>query len=97
MNALVISPIARDDLKRINQYGKLNWGAPRAFSYLDQLKVQFWSLIEHPKIGRERNELLPDMRSLAVASHIIFYRLKDQQIEIVRVLHDRQDPQRHIK
>ena len=94
---LVISPIARDDLKKIYPYGAMNWGASRASSYLDSLKNHFWSLSEHPKMGIERDELLSAMRSLAVSSHIIFYRTKRQKIEIVRILHARQDPQRHIK
>ena len=94
---LIISPIARDDLEKIYQYGILNWGVSQASSYIDHLKTQLWSLTEHPKMGKERDELLSAMRSLAVESHIIFYRIKNQQINIVRVLHGRQDPQRHIK
>ncbi len=48
-------------------------------------------------MGLEREELLSNMRSFPVDSHVIFYRLKQYQIEVVRILHGRQDPQRHIK
>ena len=94
---LVISPAALNDLKKIYQFGTLNWGTSRASNYLDSLKKQFWTLAEHPQMGIEREELFVAMRSLVIESHVIFYRTSKQKIEIVRVLHGRQDPQRHIK
>ena len=48
-------------------------------------------------MGAEREELLPDMRSFSVDSHVVFYRLQQSQVEVVRVLHGRQDPRRYIK
>lgn len=96
-STLIISPLAQEDLKNIHRYGTLNWGEHRASVYLDSLKDQFWHLTEHPKMGIEREELLPAMRSLPVESHVVFYRFIDQQVEIVRVLHGRQDPQKRFK
>jgi toxin ParE1/3/4 len=40
---------------------------------------------------------MPGIRSLSAESHVIFYRVREGVIEIVRVLHGRQDPNRHIK
>jgi len=97
MYTLLISPIAQDDLKKIYQFGALNWGAARASDYIEQLKMRLWSLTKHPQIGIKRDELLSTLCSLAVERHVIFYRVKKQQIEIVRILHCRQDPQRHIE
>ncbi len=94
---LVISPVAQDDLKKIYQYSVSNRGTTRASSYLDQLKNHFWSLTEYPEVGIERDELLFSLRSFSVESHVIFYRINNRKIEIVRVLHGRQDPQLHIK
>lgn len=94
---LVISPVARDDLRKIYQYGVLNWRVSRATRYLDSLKNHLWSLTEHPRVGKGRGELSSAMRSRAVENHVIFYRTTKQTIEIVRVLHGRQDPQRHFK
>jgi len=94
---LVIAPLAKHDLKHIYDYGIGNWGIRQASGYLDNLKEHFWGLTEQPKMGIEREELLPSMRSFPVDSHIVFYRLQQSQIEVVRVLHGRQDPKRHIK
>lgn len=48
-------------------------------------------------MGIESEELLPNMRSFSIDSHVVFYRLQQSQVEIVRVLHGRQDPRHHIK
>ena len=93
---LIISPIARDDLRVIYQFGLRNWGANQSLRYLENRKEQFWALTEQPLIGIERSELLPEMRSFPVESHIVFYQVRSKQIEIIRVLHGRQDLNRHI-
>jgi len=94
---LVFSPVAKDDLKKIYQYGRLNWGEVHASSYIDRLKTQLWGLTEYPEMGIDRDELLTALRSIVVESHVVFYRILNQQKDIIRVLHFRQDPQRHIK
>ena len=48
-------------------------------------------------MGVERPELLPGVRSLPVESHALFYRVSTDTVEIIRVLHGRQDPQRQLK
>lgn len=94
---LVIAPAAKNDLKDIYQYGLRQWGQARSESYLSTLKSQFWLLTQQPLMGSERPELLPDARSLPINSHTLFYRVTANRVEIIRVLHGRQDPQRHFK
>lgn len=94
---LVIAPAAKNDLKDIYQYGLRQWGQARSESYLSTLKSQFWLLTQQPLMGSERPELLPDARSLSINSHTLFYRVTANRVEIIRVLHGRQDPQRHLK
>lgn len=94
---LVIAPAAKADLKEIYQYGLRQWGPAKSDSYLDTLKGKLWSLIEQPLMGIERPGLLGGIRSLPVESHILFYRVAVSKIEIIRVLHGRQDPARYLK
>lgn len=93
---LVVSPLARADLRNIYEYGVNNWGTTQASNYLDNIKEHFWRLTEHPKIGLDRIELFPGIRSCPVDRHILFYRIQNSQLEIIRILHARQDPFRHI-
>lgn len=94
---LIISPAARDDLRDIYQFGLRHWGQNQTARYLEKLKELLWSLTERPRIGVERPELFPEIRSFPVESHVVFYQVQERHIEIVRVLHARQDPNRHIK
>lgn len=96
LTKLVISPAAQDDIKGIYQYGCMHWGKKRAFQYVSQLKKQLWQLLEHPEIGLLRSELSPIMRSFSLEKHIIFYCIKKEQIEVVRLLHGRQDPMHQL-
>jgi toxin ParE1/3/4 len=93
---LVIAPAVKNDLKDIYQYGLRQWGQAQSESYLSTIKNQFWLLTEQPLIGIERPELLPDTRSLPIESHTLFYRVTANRVEIIRVLHGRQDPHRHL-
>jgi len=93
----VIAPAAKNDLKGIYQYGLRQWGQPQSESYLSTIKKQFWLLTQQPLMGTERPELLPNTRSLPIESHTLFYRVTANRVEIIRVLHGRQDPRRHLK
>ncbi|MEE4244447.1 MAG: type II toxin-antitoxin system RelE/ParE family toxin [Kangiellaceae bacterium] len=97
VHQLVISPTAKTDLKEIYQYGLRQWGQAQSESYLESIKEQFWALTKQPLIGIDRCELLLGVRSLPIESHALFYRVTPETVEIIRVLHGRQDPQRHLK
>ncbi len=93
---LVLSPAAKTDLKDIYQYGLRQWGKAQSDNYLKSLKEHLWSLTEQPLIGIERPEILPNSRSLSIESYTLFYRVTTDKVEIIRILHGRQDPQRHL-
>ena len=93
---LIIAPAAKNDLKDIYQYGLRHWGQAKSEIYLSALKDRFWLLTHQPFMGVERSELLSDIRSLPIESHTLFYRVPTNRIEIIRILHGRQDPQRHL-
>ena len=94
---LFIAPAAKNDLKDIYQYGLRRWGQRQSKSYLSTIKNQLWLLTQQPLMGTERPELLADLRSLPIESHTLFYRVTSNRVEIIRVLHGRQDPLRHLK
>lgn len=58
---------------------------------LKRLEASFGRLLGNPQFGRRRPELGNEIRSLAVASYVIFYRAMSGAVEIIRVLHGRRD------
>ncbi|CAN8140865.1 Toxin [uncultured Thiomicrorhabdus sp.] len=93
---LVLAPVAESDLKEIYRYTVENWGNKQAQDYLVHIKQSFKTLLNNPSIGRERNELGQNVRGINCKSHIIFYRHIKTELQIIRVLHGRQDPERHL-
>lgn len=81
---------------RIYRYGLEQWGEGQAERYLSVLKGRLFLLTEQPLIGIERPELLPNVRSFPVERHTLYYRMTRERAEIVRVLHERQDPKRSL-
>lgn len=51
----------------------------------------FEMLVDNPLAGRERRELRAGLRSFAVGNYVIFYVPIPDGVEIVRVMHGRQD------
>lgn len=94
---LVIAPAATNDLEDIYKYSLRQWGQTQSDRYISKIKTQLWLLTQQPLMGTERPELLPDTRSIPIESHTLFYRVIANRVEIIRVLHGRQDPQRHLK
>ena len=68
-------------------------GATQTERYLLSLMDNMWSLLKSPNKGLARPELVAGLKSLPTNSHVIFYRITQSKIEIVRILHKRQDPE----
>ncbi|WP_200796916.1 type II toxin-antitoxin system RelE/ParE family toxin [Vibrio quintilis] len=96
MMKLLLAPVAQSDLKHIWQFGVDNWGVTKSNQYIDAIKSAFLTLMKQPSIGLERPGLLQDLRSHSVKSHTIFYRVLTDRVEIIRILHNRQDPGLHL-
>lgn len=54
-------------------------------------------VVDNPVIGRACDEVRPGYRKLAVGSHMLYYRIVDgDAINVVRILHQRMDVDRHL-
>ena len=58
---------------------------------LDDIERIFGLIAEHPQIGRQRPEVMPGLRSFAIAPWVIFYRIEDEAVGIVRIIHGARD------
>ncbi len=97
MRRLIIAPLASRDLREIHDYiAKDNPDA--ASLVLDLFDARFGMLLEHPGIGKKRNELPLGIRCIAQGNYLIVYRLVDEQtVEIARVLHSKRNIRKLLK
>ncbi len=84
------------DLADIWHYTNEMWGAKQVDTYLDTLYDRFLWLTKNPSLWRQRDDILEGLYSYHENRHIIFFRRYDKGIEIVRILHERMDMQRHL-
>ena len=85
-----LSPLAEIDLEEIWFYTFQNWSLAQADSYHRDLVMAFEGLASGTKRGRDV-DVRPDYLKCPVGSHMIYFRDRDDQIEVIRVLHQRQD------
>lgn len=85
-----LSPLAEIDLEEIWFYTFQNWSLAQADSYLRDLVTAFEGLASGTKRGREV-DVRPDYLKCPIGSHMIYFRDRSDQIEVMRVLHQRQD------
>lgn len=91
---LRLSPAAKKDLAGVYRTGCQVWGKRQAKLYSEHLADQLWLLTSNPKLGTRRDLMgKGELRSLPVASHVVFYLVEAKEICIVRILHGRQDPE----
>ena len=91
-----LSTEADFDLEEIFDYTQINHSATQAIKYLTELDYLFNQLVSNPEMGRKRNEIKQGLFSLVAAEHIVFYRILEKRIRIVRVLHGSKDIPRNF-
>jgi len=58
---------------------------------VDRIDAMADLIAGQPGMGRAREDLARGLRSFAVSSWVLFYRLAGGSIEVVRILHGRRD------
>ncbi|AFY85908.1 MAG: Toxin ParE1 [Chroococcidiopsis cubana SAG 39.79] len=90
MNRFRLSQQAEQDLEDIWVY-LARQNELLADKQIAQILDRFPMLSQFPDMGKQRNNLLPGLRSFPVQPYIVFYTKIADGIEIVRVLHQFRD------
>ena len=81
---------ARLDLIEIWQYVARD-DPDAADRLLDEIDAKCALLAEHPHIGPSREDIRPGLRYFVVREYLILYRIMENNVEIVRVVHGTRD------
>ncbi|SRR6266404_1718775 len=93
---LTYSPEAESDLIDAWVYIAEDKDSETADRVLSSLWNKCNVLVKQPEMGRRREELSTGLRSIPQGSYVIFYRLVEDRIEIVRVLHGARDIEQQL-
>lgn len=93
-----LSRKAVEDLEEIWLYTLENWSKEQADRYLNIIFDEIKYLAANPKTGQDCNHIRKDYRYSKVKSHLIFYKYNkaEDNIEIIRILHERMDLENRI-
>ena len=88
---LIITDPANQDLEQIADYLGMNYGLNRSETFISEINERMKYIAQFPYIGRSREELSPNSRSLSYSRYLIFYQVKETSIEIIRIANGYQD------
>jgi toxin ParE1/3/4 len=87
---------AKSDLLSIGRYTKKEWGIAQRNSYLKEIDEMFNLLGDNPEMGKHCDYIHEGYLKFYIGKHVIFYRINNHIIEIVRILHESMDHNKHI-
>ncbi|MEN8776842.1 MAG: type II toxin-antitoxin system RelE/ParE family toxin [Polaribacter sp.] len=85
------------DLEDIFDYTEKSHSRNQAIVYLSNIEDLFFQLCNQPNLGRTRKEIKEGIFSIAFQKHIIFYKIIENKLLIIRVLHEIRDMPKHLK
>lgn len=88
---LLLSPKAYEDLELIYEHTLSKWGFKQAEKYIDLIYGAMREIERYPNIGVVYKTPLFTYRKLVVGNHILYYRLENDNLFVIRVLHSRMD------
>lgn len=93
---LILSPSAIRDLQDISNYTLRTWGEEQEDRYLKGLWSKLAEIQSSPKSCRLRNDLAKGCCSAHHEKHVIFFSVKGQTLQVIRILHGAMDFNRHL-
>jgi len=88
---IVWAPAAKRDLRDIWNHFESVASSDVADRLLLDIAQASERVRQRPLAWRARDEILPGLRSTLVDPYVVFYRVKNDFVEVVRVLHQRRN------
>lgn len=96
MAGFLLSKAAQQDILSIRDYTLETWGEDQARTYLTELRERLEWLAENPALGKKRDEIKAGYHSFPQGRHIIFYRISNDCIEVLGIIHQSEDIDAHF-
>jgi len=96
MSRFVLSPRAQADLDGIWDYTERKWGIDQSERYLRRIADAVDLIAQTPTLGQNCDHVREGYRKYPVGSHVLFYREMNSGIDVIRILHQQMDFDRHL-
>lgn len=95
-NKYVKSKKSDFDIKNIAKSSFIDFGANQTYKYMKGLNDALQSLADNPEYGKVYSNLAKDYLYFRHVSQVIYYRKRETDILIIRILHKRMLPEKHL-
>jgi len=92
----ILSPRAQADLDEIWDYTVKHWGVEQAEFYVRQIQTAIEAVAAEPRRGRPCDVIRAGYKKYYAGSHVLFFRLTGNGIDVIRILHRNMDFERHL-
>ncbi len=82
---------AIQDIEEIADYIAQQSGLAQSEKFLSKLESKFTKIVSFPLLGRKRDEILLNIRTIPLDNYLILYLLIGDDIEILRVVNGYRD------
>lgn len=96
MSRYRLTPAAQRDLSSIWDVTAEHWDVRQAKTYVLEIRAAIERVAADPDRGRACDELRAGYQRYSIGSHLIFYGSSDQGVDVIRILHQRMEPTRHV-
>ena len=96
MKSIKYARRAKTDLEDITDYTARTWGAHQAKKYLQAIRTQIKGIANGDIISQPLQVARTGMFKCRVNRHFIIFEETDNQIRIIRILHEAMDVPRHV-
>jgi toxin ParE1/3/4 len=98
MAKVIYRRAAINDLNAIWDYTFYKWSENQADKYYTTLKNACQEIAENPELGQKYSRISENLCGFKSGKHIIFYQMiSEDEIEVVRILHEMMDLKQRIK
>ena len=98
MNTYIRSKRTKQDIQQITRRSVEDFGETQTLKYMADLKAKMQLLAERPDIGRDfvHSRTRRQYLFFRHESHVIYYRKRTSDVFIVRILHIKMLPEKHL-
>jgi len=91
-----LTPAAQRDLSSIWDFTEERWDVRQAETDIAEIRAAVERVADDYRRGRTCDEIRKGYRRYGIGSHLLFYIEGAEGVDVVRVLHQRMDPARHL-
>lgn len=96
MTGYRLTPAAQRDLSSIWDYTAQRWDAQQAERYIGEIRAAIERIAQDPDRGTRCEEIREGYHRYNIGSHLVFYLASPGNVDVIRILHQRMDPHRHM-